>query len=238
MPLTGTFVNFAAIAAGGALGLLFRKGLPERYLNAVMSVISLVVLALGASYALQGLGSVQQALTLVLSVILGTVAGTLMRIESGLGKIGAAVQGRMKNAGGRFAEGFTSCTLLYCVGAMAVTGSIQGGLNGDHSIILVKSVMDGVTAVFFASTLGVGVLFSAVPVLIYQGAIALAASALAQVVDTAVITEMSAAGGIALMALSVNMMGLKKLEVANMLPAIFLPIGVLPLVNWLMGLLR
>lgn len=237
MPLTGTLVNFAAIVAGGGLGLLFRKGLPEKYLTAVINVIALVVLALGVSYALSGLSTVAQALALIVSVILGTIAGTLMHIDSGLQRFGEAVQKRMKNAGGRFAEGFTSCTLLYCVGAMAVTGSIQGGLNGDHSIILIKSIMDGVTAVFFASTLGVGVLFSAAPVLIYQGAIALAASALSQVVDMVIITEMSAAGGIALMALSVNMLGLKKMEVANILPAIFFPIGILPLVNLLLGLL-
>jgi uncharacterized membrane protein YqgA involved in biofilm formation len=238
MPLTGTLVNFASILLGGGLGLLFRRGLPDKYLNATINAISLVVLALGVSYALPGLGSVEQALALVLSVILGTIAGTLMRIDAGLAKFGEGVQRRMKNAGGRFAEGFTSCTLLYCVGAMAVTGAIQGGLAGDHSILFIKSVMDGVTAVFFASTFGVGVLFSAIPVLIYQGAIALAASALSQVVDMAIITEMSAAGGIALMGLAVNMTGLKKLEVANMLPAIFLPIGVLPLVNLLMGLLK
>jgi uncharacterized membrane protein YqgA involved in biofilm formation len=239
MPLTGSLVNFGAIIAGSALGLVFRKGLPEKYLSAVINVIALIVMALGISYALQGLSDVAQALALIISVILGTIAGTLMRIERGLTKLGEAVQVRMKNAGGRFAEAFTSSTLLYCVGAMAVTGSIQSGLNGDHSILFLKSVMDGVTAVFFASTLGVGVLFSAVPVLIYQGAIALAASALQGVLkDATVIVEMSAAGGIALMALSVNMMGIKKMEVANILPAIFFPIGILPLVNLLMGLMK
>jgi uncharacterized protein len=238
MPLTGSLVNFAAIVLGGGIGLLFRKGLPEKYINAVISVIGLVVLAIGVNYTLPAQQSLAQVLTLIISIITGTLLGTLMHLDAGLNKFGLAVQSRMKNAGGRFAEGFTSSTLLYCVGAMAITGSIQGGLSGDHSVIFIKSVMDGVTAVFFASTLGVGVLFSAIPVLIYQGAIALAASLLKDVVGDAIITAMSASGGVALMALAVNMMGLKKLEVANILPSIFVPIGILPLVNLLLGLFK
>jgi uncharacterized protein len=231
MPLTGALVNFAAIVLGGGIGLLFRKGFHQKYMNAVINGVALVVFGLGVANALKS----QQPLVLVISVILGTLLGTLIHLDASIVKLGETVQERMKGTGS-FAEGFSSCTLLYCVGAMAITGSIQGGLNNDHSIIFTKSVMDGVTAVFFASSLGVGVLFSAVPVLLYQGAIALAASALAPVLGAAVVTEMAAAGGVALMALAINMMGIKKIEVANMLPAIFLPIGMVPLVNLVMGL--
>lgn len=234
MPLTGSLVNFGAILAGGALGLLFQKGLPKKYLNAVIAAVALVVFALGVSYAIQS----KQVLVLIISVLLGTLVGTVLQLERGLVRFGEAMQKRLGGTQGRFAEGFVTCSLLYCVGAMAVTGAIQGGLNGDHTVLYVKAVMDGVTAVFFASTLGVGVLFSAVPVLIYQGAVALAASALSQVLDANMVTEMAAAGGVALMALSLTMLEVKRLEAANMLPAIFLPIGILPLVNWLLGLIN
>lgn len=231
MPLTGALVNFAAILIGGGIGLLFRKGLPQKYMNAVITGIALVILALGVANVI----ATKEPLALVISVILGTLVGTALNIDANIVRLGESLQRRMKGTG-RFAEGFSSCTLLYCVGAMAITGSINGGLQNDHTIIFIKSVMDGVTAIFFASTLGVGVLFSAVPVLLYQGAIALGASVLAPVLGPAVVLEMSAAGGVALMALSVNMMGIKKLEVANLLPAIFFPIIVLPFVSWLLGL--
>ncbi len=232
MPLTGTIVNFLAILAGGGLGLLFNKGLPARYMNALLFAISLIVFALGLSYVLKS----ADIMVVLLSVIMGTLMGTALKLGSRLQSLGDNLQGRMKLGDGRFSDGFVSCTLLYCVGAMAITGSIQDGLNGDPTILFLKSVMDGVTAIFFASTMGVGVLFSAVPVLLYQGAIALMASMLSGVLDMAVVTEMAAAGGAALMALSLNMMEVKKFNVADMLPAIFFPIAVLPLMRWITGL--
>lgn len=232
MPLTGTIVNFLAILAGGGLGLLFKKGLPARYMTALLFAISLIVFALGLSYVLKS----ADIMVVLLSVIMGTLMGTALKLGQRLQSLGDNLQGRMKLGDGRFSDGFVSCTLLYCVGAMAITGSIQDGLNGDPTILFLKSVMDGVTAIFFASTMGVGVLFSAVPVLLYQGAIALMASMLSGVLDMAVVTEMAAAGGAALMALSLNMMEVKKFNVADMLPAIFFPIAVLPLMRWITGL--
>ncbi len=232
MPLTGTIINFLAILAGGGLGLLFKKGLPARYMQALLFAISLIVFALGLSYVLKS----ADIMVVLLSVIMGTLAGTALKLGTRLQSLGDNLQGRMKLGDGRFSDGFVSCTLLYCVGAMAITGSIQDGLNGDPTILFLKSVMDGVTAIFFASTMGVGVLFSAVPVLLYQGAIALMASLLSGVLDMAVVTEMAAAGGAALMALSLNMMEVKKFNVADMLPAIFFPIAVLPLMRWITGL--
>ena len=234
MALTGTLVNFAAIIAGGALGLLFKKGLPQKYMNAILYALALVIFALGISFVLKS----QQILVVLISLIIGTLLGTMLRLNDRLQKLGDLMQNRMKFSDGRFSDGFTTCTLLYCVGAMAITGSIQSGLNGDHTIIYMKSLMDGVTAVFFASTLGIGVLFSAVPVLLYQGIITLTAASLSSTLDMAVITEMSAAGGVALMALSLNMLEIKKLNVADMLPSIFLPIAILPLINLLTGLFK
>ena len=234
MALTGTIVNFFAIVAGGAIGLLFRKGLSQKYMQALLWALGLVVFALGVSYILDS----QQVLVVIISVILGTLLGTVLRLNDRLGNFGDWLQSHMRVGSGRFSEAFTTCTLLYCVGAMAITGSIQGGLQHDHTVLFLKSVMDGVTAIFFASTMGVGVLFAAVPVLLYQGAIALGASALSNVLDMAVVPEMAAAGGVALMALGLTMIEIKQIKVADILPSIFLPIAVLPLVNLLTSLFQ
>lgn len=233
MPLTGTLINVAAIVAGGALGLLLRKSLRQKYMDALMRALGLVIFAMGVSYIIKS----QQIIAVIVSVILGTLTGTLLHLDDRLKRVGDFLQSRIKFGGGRFSEAFVTTTLLYCIGAMAITGSIQSGLSNDHAVLVAKSVMDGVTAVFFASTLGAGVLFSAVPVLLYQGALTLGASFLSPVLDMAVVTEMSAAGGVAIMALSLSMMDIKHLQVADMLPAIFFPIAVLPLFNLLLGLL-
>jgi len=232
MPLTGTLVNFAAIIIGGAVGLLFRKGLPPKYMNAVLGVIGLVVVALGIKYVFDS----QQILVVIISVIVGTIVGTALHLDERLRTLGDYLQSHIRIGGDRFSEGFTTATLLYCIGAMAITGAIQGGLQNDHSILYLKAVMDGVTAVFFASTLGIGVLFSAIPVLIYQGAIALGAAQLAPVLNMAIVPEMSAAGGIALMALGLGLADIKKLKVADILPSIFFPILIYPLIQALTGL--
>lgn len=233
MPLTGALVNFGAIVVGGSLGLLFRKGLKQKYMDAVMYVLAFVIFGLAVSYVLKS----QQILVLIISVVIGVLLGTLLKLDDRLNHFGSFLEKKIKIGNGNFSEGFVSCTILYCVGAMAITGSIQGGLNGDHTIIYAKSIMDGISSVFFASSLGVGVLFSAIPVLLYQGAIALAASALAPVLDMNVVTEMCAAGGVALMALAVNMTGIKKFKVADILPAIFLPIAIMPLMTWINSLI-
>lgn len=234
MPLTGTLVNFAAILVGGGIGLMFRRGLPQKYMQALLWALGLVVFALGVSYVLES----QQVLVVIISVILGTLLGTVLRLNDRLQNLGDWMQGHVRIGSGRFSEGFATCTLLYCVGAMAITGSIQSGLEGDNTVLFLKSVMDGVTAIFFASTLGPGVLFSALPVLLYQGAIALGASALSNVLNMAVIPEMSAAGGVALMALGLTMTEIKQIKVADLLPSIFFPIGILPLISLLTGLFQ
>lgn len=232
MPLTGTLVNTAAILAGGSIGLLFRKGLSQSYMQPILYVLGLVIFVMGLSSVLE----TSQILIVIVSVILGTLLGTFLRLSDRLDTLAAFLQKHIHLGNGRFAEGFSSCTLLYCVGALAITGSIQGGLQNDHTLIFLKSVIDGTTAIFFASTFGVGVLFSALPVLLYQGLIALCASALSTVLSTGVITEISATGGIALMALSLNMMNIKQSKVADLLPSLFFPIGVYPLFQLILSL--
>lgn len=232
MPLAGTLVNVTAIVAGGLLGLMFRKGLPQKYMDAVMRALGLVVFGIGTYYLI---GS-RQVLAVIISVILGTLLGTLLRLDERLKRLGDAMQSRIALDGGRFSEAFVTTTLLYCIGAMAITGSIQSGLSNDHTVLFAKSVMDGVTAVFFASTLGAGVLFSAVPVFLYQGLITLGSSFLAPVLAEPVVAEMSAAGGVAIMALALSMLDIKHLKVADMLPAIFFPVIVLPFLEFITGL--
>lgn len=232
MPLTGSLVNFAAIILGGAVGLLFRKGLPQKYMNAVMYTIGLVVIALGIKYVIDS----EQILVVIISVIVGTLLGTALRLDERLRTLGDFLQSHIRIGGDRFSEGFTTATLLYCIGAMAITGAIQSGLQNDHSILYMKAVMDGVTAVFFASALGVGVLFSAIPVLLYQGVLALGAAQLAPVLNMDIIPEMSAVGGIALMALGLGLAEIKKLKVADILPSIFFPILIYPLIQAITGL--
>jgi len=232
MPLAGTLVNVAAILAGGALGLMFRKGLPQKYMDAVMRALGLVIFGIGTNYLI---GS-KQILAVIISVILGTLVGTLLRLDERLKQLGDTLQSRITLGGGHFSEAFVTSTLLFCIGAMAITGSIQSGLSNDHTVLLAKSVMDGVTSIFFASTLGVGVLFSAVPIFLYQGLITLGSSFLAPVLSEAVVVEMSAAGGVAIMALALSMLDIKRLKVADMLPAIFFPIAVLPLLEFINGL--
>ncbi|MGI6168584.1 MAG: DUF554 domain-containing protein [Christensenellales bacterium] len=227
MPLTGALVNAAAILAGGSIGLLFGKRLPQSYMKPILYVLGLVIFAMGLSYVLE----TSQILVIIISIILGTLLGTFLRLDDRLEALAVYLQKRIHIGNGRFAEGFTTSTLLYCVGALAITGSIQGGLQDDHTLIFLKSIIDGTTAIFFASTLGVGVLFSAVPVVLYQGTIALSASALAPVLTSGVITEISATGGIALLALALNMTEIKSSKVANMLPSLFFPIAIYPLLQ-------
>lgn len=232
MPLTGSLVNFAAIIVGGAAGLLFRKGLSQKYMHAVLSVIGLVIVVLGVRYCLAS----EQVLVVIISVILGTIVGTALRIDDRIRVFGDYLQEHIRIGGERFSEAFTTATLLFCVGAMAITGAIQGGLQNDHSVIYLKSVMDGVVALFFASSLGAGVLFSAFPVLLYQGAIALGAARLSPFLPADVITEMSAAGGVALIAMGLGLAEVRKFKVGDILPSIFAPIAVCPLVQALTGI--
>ncbi len=231
MALTGSLVNFIAIILGGGVGLLFRRGLPKKYMLAVLHVIGLVVITLGISYVLES----KQILVIIISVILGTLIGTALGLEDRLKTLGDFLQNRIRLGGEHFSEGFTGATLLFCVGAMAITGSMQSGLAQDHTILYVKAVMDGIIALFMASTLGVGVLFSAVPVLVYQGVVTLLAVYLRSYLSPDLVAEMSAVGGVALLSLGLGMAEIKKMKTADMLPGIFLPPLVAPLVSLLLS---
>ena len=220
--MLGAIVNFFAILAGGTVGLLLKKGLPQRISDTIMGGVALIVLYIGIDGTLQG----QETLVAILSIVIGGALGAWIDIDRGLNWLGDYAQRKLAaNAeGSTFAEGFVSASLLFCVGAMAVVGALQSGLSGNHEVQFAKALIDGVTAIVFASTLGAGVLLSAVAVLVYQGGITLLAGLLAPVLSDAVVAEMSCVGSLLIIGIALNMLNLTKLKLANYLPAIFLPI--------------
>lgn len=232
MPLVGTLINVALIAAGTAVGLLLKKLLPARLKETVMQAVSLVVIFIGISGAVaaaaqagaDGTLSMRYTLTMILSMVTGTVLGELCSIEGRLDRLAAAAQKRF--AGGErstFAEGMVTATLLFCIGAMAVVGSLDNGIRGNYDILLAKSIIDGVTSAVLASTLGVGVLFSVIPVFLYQGAVSLLGTLIEPLLTETVISQMSLVGSILICAVGLKMLGVK-LKIGNFLPAVFMPI--------------
>lgn len=220
--LTGTIVNTAAIIIGTVTGLLVKKGLKENYAKAVIKAIALTVVMIGISGALK----TQNLLIVIGSLALGTLLGTALKIEERLDRLGERLNQKFGRADSPFVEGFVTASLIFCVGAMAVVGSIESGLQGNHETLFAKSLLDAITSLILASTLGIGVLFSAAAVLIYQGGITLLASYLAPLLTEVVVTEMSAVGGILILGLGLNILdvGKERIPIGNMLPAIFLPI--------------
>lgn len=224
---TGVIVNFAAVIACSAIGLLLGNKLKEKYRTALADTIALGTAGIGAMYIIK----TQNILVLMLSLILGTLAGTLLKIDDRLERLGETLQNRFKGKHETFSEGFAGASILFCVGSMAIMGSLESALSGKADILLTKSIMDGVMSVFLASAMGLGVLFSAFPVLIYEGALTLLFSLFAGGIDNAVITEVSAAGGAILIGIAINMLKLKKIKTADMIVSLFMPLAVMPLLN-------
>ncbi|HZJ86031.1 MAG TPA: DUF554 domain-containing protein, partial [Erysipelotrichaceae bacterium] len=158
------------------------------------------------------------------SLVIGSIIGEKVRIDKKLNNLGGFLESKFKKEGSTFTEGFVSATLVFCVGAMAIVGSLEAGLLSDYNTLIVKSMLDGITSMIFATTLGLGVLFSSLPVLIYQGSITLLASSLSSVLTTVVITEVSAVGGILIMAIGLSLLKVKEIRVANMIPAVLIPV--------------
>lgn len=224
-----TFFNCAAILLGSTLGILFRNRISQRFTAAVTQCLGLCVLAIGFSSAL----STKDTLCVIVCLVLGTLLGEALRIEDRLDRAGDFLKAKLIRGGGkdsRFTEGFVTASILFCVGAMAVTGAIDAGTAGEYGTLVSKSVIDGVTSISFAAAMGIGVAFSCIPILIYQGGLTLLAGFLARYLSEGIITEMSAVGGVIIVGIGLNMLALsdKKLKVGNMLPAIFLPTAYLP----------
>ena len=219
--MIGTLVNTLAAVVGGLLGSLLKKGIPERFADLVQKGLALCVLYIGIKGSLVGANT----LVTILSLVLGAILGELLNIDGAIERLGAWAQGKLSKGGGsRLGEGFVTASLLFCVGSMSVVGSLQSGLTGNHETIFTKSMLDFVSAIILASSLGLGVCLSGAFVLVYQGAIVLLARWAAPVLSDYVVAEMSCAGSLLIVALGLNMLGIAKLKVANLLPAMFLPI--------------
>lgn len=219
--MLGTIVNALAIMAGAAAGVMFRGGIPDKYNKTVMHAISLAVLVIGIKGALQS----DALLVLIFSLALGSLLGEMMKIEDGLKLIGKALERRFSHGDSGFYQGFIASTLIFCVGSMAIVGSLESGLTGNHQTLFAKSALDGITSIIMGSSFGIGVIFSAVPVFIYQGAITMTAVLVRPFLLPEVVSQMSSVGGVLIMAIGINLLGIAKIRIGSMLPAIFLPIA-------------
>ena len=218
--MLGTIVNCLTIIAGSLVGILFRNGIPEKYNQTVMQAIGLSVILIGVKSAL----GCNDLLIIIISLALGSLIGEWIGIENYLERLGNFLETRFSKTSTSFSAGFITASLMYCVGSMAIVGALESGLTGNHDTLFAKATLDGIVSIILSSSLGIGVLFAAVPVFLYQGSITLMAGLLKPLLVPAVISQMSATGGLLIMALGLNMIREKKLKVGNMLPAIFIPL--------------
>ncbi|MDD3213775.1 MAG: DUF554 domain-containing protein [Eubacteriales bacterium] len=228
--MIGTLINVAAILVGSSLGLLLKRGFRKNIADVVMQGLGLCVILIGLNGALK----TDNTLLMILSVVVGGVIGSLLGIEKRLNDLGAYAQRKLvrSNDGeNTFAKAFVTASLVFCVGAMAVVGALDSGIRGDHSTLIAKSALDGVASIVFASALGPGVMLSAVPVLLYQGAIALLGNLVAPLLSDMVIQEMSSVGGLLIVGIGINMLLKTEIKVADLLPAVFIPFLYFPIVS-------
>jgi len=223
--MIGVIVNAIAVIMGSAFGLIFKRGVSEKISSALMTAIGLCVICIGITGILKG----ENTLVLILSMVLGTSIGTFVDIDALLKRFGDYIETKFSFNGqtGAIAQGFVAGSLLMCVGAMGIVGSLNAGLSGDCGILLTKSVLDLISAALLAISLGVGVLLSAVALLVYEGAIVLLAQILQPILSEAAIAEMTCVGSVMIFALGLNLIGVTKIKVANLLPAIiFVPVTI------------
>jgi len=223
--MLAVFVNMGTVLVGSTIGLLFRNKIKETYIQTIISALGLITIVIGVSSAIK----TANLLCLIVSLVAGSIVGEGLRIEECLDGMGDKIKGRLfhgKNDGGRFTEGFVSACILFCVGSMTIMGSFEAGINHNYSIIYAKSTLDFFSSMMFAAAMGIGVPFSVLFILVFQGGLTLLAGLLSPLLSTATVTEMSAVGGTILIGMGLNLLDLspKQIKVANMLPAIFLPI--------------
>jgi len=226
--MLGTIVNAIAIIGGCLVGLVVKGRLTEKISTTIMNGLALCILYIGISGALKG----KDTLQMIICIALGALIGEIIDIDKRLNNLGDMIEkkinGKKKNSSSNekisISEGFVTSSLLFCVGAMAVVGSLESGLQGNHTTLFAKSILDGVASIIFTSSLGIGVILSSIAVLVYQGSITLLAGGLSTVLTDTVISNMSAVGSLLIVGLGFNMLGVSKIKVANLLPAIFIPI--------------
>lgn len=218
--MLGTIVNTMSIVVGSLIGLLFKGNIPDKYSQTIMHAIGLSVVLIGLKTAL----NTDALLIVIISMAIGSLAGEWLGLEDRLEQLGHWIGKRLSRDSKGISKGFVNASLLFCVGAMAIVGSMEAGLSGNHQTLFAKSILDGITSILFASTLGIGVLFSAVSVLVYQGLITITASSIRNFLSPEVVAQMSAVGGLLIMAIGIGLLEIKKIKIGNMLPAIFIPL--------------
>ena len=223
--MTGTIINIVTVLGGGLLGLLFGARLPEKMRQTIVAGLGLFTLAIG----LQMFFKTANSIIVLAGILFGGILGEWWKIEDKLAGLGAWLEQKFTSGedqdenGSRFIRGFMTASLLFCIGPMAILGSIQDGLSGDYKLLAIKSVLDGFAALAFASTLGVGVLFSSLVILVYQGGISLLAAQVQSYVTPAMMTEMTAAGGLLISGLAFStLLEIKRIRVGNFLPALLI----------------
>ena len=241
MPFLGTIVNFSVVLICGTLGTLVKKGVPKRFSDTIVSAMASCVIYIGVDGVLESAPAVPdgsflsaglvKVLVMIISMALGTLIGELIDIDKWVGRLGDFLENKLVKDGekGKFAKGFVSCSLLFCVGAMTVNGAFLDAI-GKPDILLAKSVIDGIMCFVMATTLGIGCAFSAAFVLVYQGALTLVGLFLADVLSASIITYMSVTGSLVIILIGTNMLGASRVKTANMIPAIFLPALIAPLI--------
>jgi uncharacterized membrane protein YqgA involved in biofilm formation len=233
--MLGPVVNAAAIVFGALIGKFLIRGIPERFEEIVRKAIGLAVLYIGIKGTLEN----QHVMLLIFCMLIGSLIGEALDIDGAMKRLSALAEKKMGFSDPQFSAGFVNASILYCTGSMAIIGAMNSGLLGDHEMLFAKSILDGVMAIVFASTLsGAGVALSAIPVLLYEGGIALAAGIMKQVMTAQIITEMSAVGSLLIAAIGLNFLISRQIKVANMIPAIFLPWLFLSLQPLLQSLFR
>jgi hypothetical protein len=220
--MLGTIVNVLAIIVGTVLGLIFKKGIPEGSKEIVFSAIGLTVILIGLKMGFQG----SNELIIIISLVLGGLIGEALHIDDHLNGLGEKLYTLAGAKEGTFIKGFVTASLIYSIGAMATLGPLEAGLNGNYQLLFVKSTLDGITSIVLASTFGIGVIFSVLPVFVYQGLITLFAGALEGILTETVITYLSATGGLLIAAIGFNMLLKRDIKVANLLPAIVVSVVV------------
>ena len=234
MPFLGTIVNFAAVLVAGILGSLLKKGVPKRFSDSIMSAMAICVIYIGVSGTLEAAPAVEggfleaglvKVLIMILSMGLGTLLGELLDLDKQMNRLGAFVEKKLSHGGeqGSIAKGFVACSLLFCIGAMAVNGAIFDAV-GKPDTLLAKSVIDAISCFVMATSLGIGCALSAFTLLIYQGGIALIGFFAANFLPAAALTYMSVTGSLIIILIGTNMLGMTKVKTANMVPAIFMPL--------------
>ena len=219
MILTGALVNLITVVAGTLVGLVAGKFLNERIRAATMSAVALITIGI----AIPGLMNSTKPLVPILSLVIGTVIGEALDIDRAVNRLGDKLQEKFKGKG-KITEGFVTGTLVFAVGAMTIMGSLDSGLKNDHTILIAKSVIDGISSIIFASTMGVGVVFAGLSVFVIEGGISLLASLVAPLLTEVVINEITFVGSLLILGISFNLLGVTKLKLLNMMPAMFLPL--------------